>query len=186
MFEPITVTLLPALFLIVLFGGGAAFRRRHIDMDGEPPIGRTVFFASKYAIVVVWGATVAQSWGAPVSVFDVPPAARWSGFALWVVGFLVLFAGRFALGSAFRIGSPKEATDLRVDGLFRWSRNPMYLGVYTTLAASALYTLNPAVLAVGAFIAVVHHRIVLAEERFLATAFGSGYANYCRRVRRYL
>jgi hypothetical protein len=43
MAQPLAVTLLPVLFLIVLFGGGAAFRRQHIDMDGEPPIDRRVF-----------------------------------------------------------------------------------------------------------------------------------------------
>lgn len=186
MFEPLAVTVLPALFLAVLFGGGAALRRKHIDMDGEPPIDRRAFYASKYAIVGMWGATIACSWGAPLSIVDVPRASRWTGLLLWAAGFLVLFVGRFALGGSFRIGSPREATRLRVNGLFRLSRNPMYLGVYTTLVASVLYTLNPVVLAVGIFAAAVHHRIVLAEERYLANAFGSEYADYCRRVRRYL
>jgi protein-S-isoprenylcysteine O-methyltransferase Ste14 len=155
-------------------------------MDGEPPIERSVFYASKYAIVVLWGATVARSWGAPLSFMAVPPASRWTGLFLWAAGFMVLFAGRLGLGSSFRIGSPKEATRLKVDGLFRVSRNPMYLGVYATLLASALYTLNPIVFAVGAFVAVVHHRIVLAEERHLAHTFGAEYADYRRRVRRYM
>jgi protein-S-isoprenylcysteine O-methyltransferase Ste14 len=185
MFEPLAVTVLPLLFLVVLFGGGAVLRRRQIDMDGEPPIDRPLFYASKYSIVLVWGAMVAQSWGAPVALVGVPPASRWAGLVLWTAGFLVLFVGRLGLGSAFRIGSPRESTSLRVNGLFRLSRNPMYLGVYSTLLAAALYTLNPVVLAVGAFIGLVHHRIVLAEERHLTNAFGTEYSDYCRRVRRY-
>jgi protein-S-isoprenylcysteine O-methyltransferase Ste14 len=185
-FEPLAVTILPVLFLLVLFGGGAALRRKHIDMDGQAPIHRPVFLTSKYAIVLVWGAMVARSWGAPLQFVEGPLASRWAGLFLWAAGFLVLFAGRFGLGSSFRIGSPKEATRLKVDGLFRLSRNPMYLGVYATLLGSVLYTLNPIVLVVAVFIAVVHHRIVLAEERYLADAFGAEYADYRRRVRRYL
>ena len=104
MLEPVAVTLFAVLFLAVLFGGGRAFRRRHLDMDGEPPIDRTVFYASKYAIVVVWGAMIAWSWGVPLSFVDVPRASRWAGLFLWAVGFMVLFAGRFGLGSSFRIG----------------------------------------------------------------------------------
>jgi protein-S-isoprenylcysteine O-methyltransferase Ste14 len=186
MFEPLAMTLLPALFLAVLFGGGEAFRRQQIDQDGEPPIDPGVFYTSKYAIVVVWSAVVASSWGAPVSFVDVSRVSKWVGLFLWAAGFLVLFAGRFGLGKSFRLGSPKEPTNLSVNGLFRLSRNPMYLGVYTTLAASVFYTLNPIVVAVAAFVVVVHHRIVLAEERYLTNAFGSSYTDYCRRVRRYL
>jgi protein-S-isoprenylcysteine O-methyltransferase Ste14 len=186
MFEPLAVTLLPALFLAVLIGGGEVFRRQRINQDGKPPIDRRVFYASKYAIVVLWGAVIASSWGAPVSFVDVPSASKWVGLLFWAAGFLVLFVGRFGLGKSFRIGSPTEQTDLRVNGLFRLSRNPMYLGVYATLVASVFYTLNPIMLVVAAFVVVAHHRIVLAEERHLTNAFGSKYADYCRCVRRYL
>jgi protein-S-isoprenylcysteine O-methyltransferase Ste14 len=102
---------------------------------------------------------------------------------LWCAGFLLLFIGRFGLG-VFRIG-PKESTTLRTTGLFALSRNPMYLGVYSTLLGSTLYTLNPVVLLIGIYIVAMHHRIVLAEEGFLKEAFGSEYADYCRRVRRF-
>jgi protein-S-isoprenylcysteine O-methyltransferase Ste14 len=184
--EPAIVTSLAVLFLAVLFGGGAAFRRRQIDMDGDPPIDRRIFYASKYSIVVIWAAMIARSWGAPVVPVEVPAGLRWTGLALWAAGFAVMFAGRFALGSAFRLGSPKEQTGLRMMGLYRVSRNPMYVGVFATIAAAVPYTLNPRVMAAGVFVAAVHHRIVLAEERFLRATFGSSYSEYCGRVRRYL
>jgi protein-S-isoprenylcysteine O-methyltransferase Ste14 len=97
-----------------------------------------------------------------------------------------LFAGRFGLGDSFRIGSPKEATSLTVNGLFHLSRNPMYVGVFSTLLASFLYTLNPLIFCLTAFIVVVHHKIVLAEEQYLHKVFGEEYVRYCSRVRRYL
>jgi protein-S-isoprenylcysteine O-methyltransferase Ste14 len=62
----------------------------------------------------------------------------------------------------------------------------MYLGVYATLLASVLRTLNPVLLLVAAFIIAVHHRIVLAEEAHLRDVFGEEYTAYCRRVRRYV
>jgi protein-S-isoprenylcysteine O-methyltransferase Ste14 len=184
--ESIAVTLLPVLFLIVLFGGGALFRRKNIDMDGEPPIGRTLFFSSKYAIVLLWLGMVMQSWDFDLSFFRVPETLVRLSLGLWACGFTLLFIGRFGLGSSFRIGSPKESTSLKVNGLYKVSRNPMYVGVYATLLASVLYTLNPLLLGAGIFIAAVHHRIVLAEERHLEKVFGEEYTNYCSRVRRYL
>ncbi len=88
-------------------------------------------------------------------------------------------------GPPFRMGTPQERIGLYVDGLFRVSRNPMYLGVFTTLLAATLYTLNPLVLLVAISIVAVHHRIVLAEEAYLREVFGGEYAEYCRRVGRY-
>ena len=62
----------------------------------------------------------------------------------------------------------------------------MYLGVYTTLFAPILYSLNPIILLMVIYIIVVHHCIVLAEEQYLQKVFGPEYLDYCRRVRRYL
>jgi protein-S-isoprenylcysteine O-methyltransferase Ste14 len=186
MVEPVVVTLLPMVFLVVLFGGGILMRHRNINMDGQPPIGKKIFYISKYAIVGLWGAMVVQSWGIRLSFMSVPGWMKWLSLFLWIFGFTLLFIGRFGLGESFRVGSPNEKTGLKVNGLYRFSRNPMYLGVYTTILACILYTLNPIVLLVGVFAAAVHHRIVLAEEQYLQKIFGQEYAEYCSRVRRYI
>jgi len=89
------------------------------------------------------------------------------------------------MGESFRMGSLQERAGLRVDGLFKVSRNPMYLGVFTTLLAATLYTLNPRVPLLAIFIVAVHHRIVLAEEAYLQEVFGGEYTEYCHRVGRY-
>jgi protein-S-isoprenylcysteine O-methyltransferase Ste14 len=186
MIESLIITLLPILFLIVLFGGGAQFRKKNIDMDGNPPINKTVFYISKYAIMLLWLIMIPISWGVNLSFFKVPGLIKSIALFFWTFGFILLFIGRFGMGSSFRIGSPKETTRLKVDGLFRFSRNPMYLGVYSTIFTAVLYTLNPILLLVGTFIIAVHHKIVLAEEEHLRKVFGEEYIEYCRRVRRYL
>lgn len=186
MIESLAMTLPAAAFLVVLFGGGALFRRRNIDMDGSAPIFRPVYLASKYSIVLLWAAGVCQSWGVRPFPIAVPGPMAHIGLAFWLFGFALLFSGRLGLGDSFRIGSAKETTRLRLNGLFRLSRNPMYVGVYATLIGATLYTLNPVVLLVSAFVIAVHHRIVLAEEEHLRGVFGQEYADYCCRVRRYL
>jgi protein-S-isoprenylcysteine O-methyltransferase Ste14 len=183
--EPLAVTLFPVVFLIILFGGGALMHRRHIDVDGDPPIDRRLFYLSKYSIVAVWAAVVAQAWGLGFPVAAGSDLVRWTSTGLWTCGFVLLLAGRLTMGESFRIGSPQESTGLRVGGLFKVSRNPMYLGVFTTLLAATLYTLNPVVCLAAIFAVAVHHRIVLAEEGYLREVFGPQYAEYCSRVRRY-
>jgi hypothetical protein len=55
MLLPLFVTLLPVVFLAGLVQRALAFRRRHVDMDGVPPISKAPFASSKWAIVLVWG-----------------------------------------------------------------------------------------------------------------------------------
>jgi hypothetical protein len=125
MIVAIAATILPLGFLIVLFGGGALFLRKNIEQDCKAPIHRALFYISKYSILALWGAMVLQIWGISISVFEVPPFLQVIGLAAWFFGFALLYLGRFELGSSFRLGTPKEHTGLKVDGLFRLSRNPM-------------------------------------------------------------
>jgi len=186
MIEALLATLLPLGFLIVLFGGGAHFLRNNIEQDGEAPINRTLFYVSKYSILVLWGAMILQSWGIGISLYEVPPLFQVIGLVSWCFGFSLLYIGRFEMGRSFRLGTPKEHTSLKVDGLFRLSRNPMYVGMYATIIAAALYTLNPVVIVLGAFVIAVHHSIVLAEENHLQKVFGQEYVKYRNGVRRYV
>jgi len=186
MIEAALVTMLPVGFLIVLFGGGALFLKRNIEQDGEAPINRTLFYASKYSILVLWGAMVIQSWDFSISIVAVPRALQLMALPLWVAGFTLLYLGRFKMGDSFRLGTAKEDTCLKVDGLFRLSRNPMYVGMYSTMVASALYTLNPIVVLLGVFVIAIHHTIVLAEEEHMQKAFGQEYLDYRNRVRQYI
>ena len=186
MWERAWITFCLLVFAVLFIATSITFRRQNIDMDGEPPIPRRIFYLSKYAILILWVAMAAQSWGVRLSFVPVPDAVRWTACAVWTAGFVLLLVGLHRLGKSLRVGSPKEATTLKTDGIYRFSRNPMYVGVYLTVIAATLYTLNPIALALAVFVIAVHHRIVLAEERFLAGAFGSAYQDYCRGVRRYL
>jgi protein-S-isoprenylcysteine O-methyltransferase Ste14 len=186
MIEAALVTILPVGFLIILFGGGALFLRKNIDQDGKAPINRTLFYASKYSIIILWAAMVIQSWGISISFIEVPRFLQVIALFFWFFGFVFLYYGRFKLGNSFRLGTPKEDTSLTVDGLYKLSRNPMYVGMYATIVASALYTLNPIVMLLAGFVVAVHHSIVLAEEDHMQKVFCQEYLDYCNHVRRYI
>ena len=186
MIEAVAVTILPLGFLVILFGGGALFLRDNIEQDGKAPINRTLFYTSKYSVVIVWGAMVVQAWGINISSTEVPPSLSMVALFSWFFGFLFLYLGRFAMGNSFRLGTAREETSLKDDGLFGLNRNPMYMGMYATIAGSSLYTLNLIVILLGAFIIAIHHTIVLAEEKHMQNVFGQKYVEYSSRVRRYI
>jgi len=80
-----------------------------------------------------------------------------------------------------------EATTLVTGGFYRFSRNPMYLGMILMLAGSAflLGSAGP-LLPLVIFILIIRNNFVLGEERFLEAAFGQRYLDYKSKVRRWL
>jgi protein-S-isoprenylcysteine O-methyltransferase Ste14 len=186
MIEAALVTILPIGFLIIIFGGGRYSSGKRSNRKGRLRSTEPCFSLSKYLIIVLWGAMALASWGIGFPPVQVPRFLQLVALAFWIAGFGLLYLGRFKMGDSFRLGTPKEDTSLKTDGLFSVSRNPMYVGVYATIVASSLYTLNPVVILLGAFVVAVHHSIVLAEEKHMHKVFGHNYSEYCSRVRRYV
>ena len=79
------------------------------------------------------------------------------------------------------------ATALVTRGPYRFTRNPMYLGMAGTLLGAAILmgSLTPFVV-IPAFMAVIAERFILRAEAMLEQAFGSAYLDYKARVRRWL
>jgi protein-S-isoprenylcysteine O-methyltransferase Ste14 len=184
--ERAITTIVPLIFLANLFISEALFKQRGIHIDGHPPINRKPFYASKYSVIFIWAGMSLQSWGIGFQVLKSAPFLQPLSLCLWAVGFTILFLGKANLGNDFGLGSPNETTSLKSDGLYQFSRNPMYIGLYSTIVASILYTRNPVILVIGLFIIIVHHKIVLAEEGWLLEAFGQDYEQYRGEVRRYI
>lgn len=82
---------------------------------------------------------------------------------------------------------PQRASRLVAAGIYRYSRNPMYLALALALAAWATWLGSwPAVLVVPAFVLAMNRWQILPEERALAILFGAEYEAYRQRVRRWL
>jgi protein-S-isoprenylcysteine O-methyltransferase Ste14 len=80
----------------------------------------------------------------------------------------------------------KPSPQLILDGPYRFTRNPMYVGV-TLFQIGLGVTLDDLWISAAAWLALVVHFIaVLPEERYLSTKFGEPYDRYVARVRRYL
>jgi protein-S-isoprenylcysteine O-methyltransferase Ste14 len=110
--------------------------------------------------------------------------------ALAVAG--VVFAGAGVL--AFRRArttvnpiTPGNASSLVTSGVYRMSRNPMYVGLLLLLAGWAVYLSHVlAFLLLPAFVAGMTRFQIVPEERILSARFGDSFLAYTRSVRRWL
>jgi protein-S-isoprenylcysteine O-methyltransferase Ste14 len=114
-------------------------------------------------------------------------AAAWLGVALCLAGLLFLLWSLVSFGSSFRVGIDEEHPDkLVTEGVFTWSRNPIYVSFWLILLGQFIVFPN---WLLGVYLAAatwLFDRQVRREEAHLAEHYGAEYASYCGRVRRYL
>lgn len=115
--------------------------------------------------------------------------ARWLAPVAWTLG----AASALWAAASFVVtgrGTPTSAappTELVVRGLYRWTRNPMYVGGLLVVLGHVLWSgALPMVGYLLALFVAFHLFIVLYEEPRLRARFGDAYAGYQRRVPRWL
>ena len=144
------------------------------------PLPSTYFVAS-----LVLMAPLAFAWRlAPLCVWP----WRALGVILIAAGVWLNLAADRALKERGTTVKPFERSSARVtDGVFRFSRSPMYLGMVLILIGVALLlgALSPFLVAAG-FAAIVETRFIPAEERMLAETFGEAWASYRDRTGRWI
>lgn len=118
------------------------------------------------------------------------PARRGIAVALGVAGLAVVVAGVVQFRRARTTVNPLNpaaASDLVESGVYRVTRNPMYLGFAFVLAGWAVCLASPpAVLGVFAFVGYMNRFQIIPEERALRANFPGAFDAYARRVRRWL
>lgn len=138
-----------------------------------------------YALALLIG--LGAHWLVPLSLFSWPIAA--------VVGGPLVAAGALLMAWAFAamrrartsVNPYRPSSAVVVDGPYRWSRNPIYLGMTVGYAGATLLVGTAWALVLLPLVLVVMTRgVIVREERYLEQVFGDAYTNYRREVRRWL
>jgi protein-S-isoprenylcysteine O-methyltransferase Ste14 len=145
-----------------------------------PPVPlAAAFAAAMFGLSVLW----------PVATFALPGRTG-IALALAVVGLAIALSGV----AAFRAHrttvnplTPSASSVVVSSGVYRFSRNPMYLGLLLALAGWAVYLSNAvAALLVPAFVVYMNRFQIEPEERALLAKFGPPFAQYMAAVRRWV
>jgi protein-S-isoprenylcysteine O-methyltransferase Ste14 len=153
---------------------------------GEFPINPLLFVAGKLAMGISWGFLVVQAAGIQLTPLPIPAALEYVSAVLLLLGIAFVIPAFLHLASDSRFGVSDDSGALRTTGIYRVSRNPMYLGFYLVTLASLMSVPHPVSIGCALVGVYVHHRVVLAEERFLQKKHGASYEAYRNRVRRYI
>ena len=152
----------------------------HNDRAGvkvHPPVLALIHIAIAYV----------AKWWAPIP-FVVPDVLRLMGFSLVVIGFVLGVAALIAFRKARTTLDPHgQASALVTDGMYRFTRNPIYLGFLLMLIGLPLNGGSYwGILLAPVFVMSMNRLVIEREEAYLETKFKDQYTGYKSRVRRWL
>jgi protein-S-isoprenylcysteine O-methyltransferase Ste14 len=157
-----------------------------MDLIGKTPINPVLFYTGKIAGYLTWVILLLSVLVIPVIETYSNQLFKYTAYVLSLAGLLLTTVSLVNLGGSTRLGLPQEDTIFKTNGLYLFSRNPMYLGFDLLTLASMIYSLNPGILSLGLYSLIIYHFIILGEERFLEQRFGKDYREYRRKTRRYI
>jgi len=149
--------------------------RRLIRLFDWPPVWLAAFAALAWAVGRLW----------PMPEV---PALAWAGRGLVGLGILLMVAAAARMIARHTTVIPhRDPSALVTGGVFRLSRNPIYLADALVLAGLVLHwSAWPALVLVPAFVAVITRRFIRGEEARLRAAFGAEFEAFAARTRRWL
>ena len=152
---------------------------RALELKIPPPVVALV------VSVAMWGISLVTP------RFEISPAFRYATVTLIALaGFGFAISGVRAIRRARTTISPikpESATSLVTSGVYRFTRNPMYLGLCLVLLAWAVFLSSAwAVLGPVAFVLYINQFQIAPEEKVLSKLFGQAFAEYQSKVRRWL
>ena len=124
--------------------------------------------------------------GVAIAVFNVL-ALKIVGALLVTGGLAVYGLGTRGLGDSWRLGIDRKTPGpLRTNGIFAWTRNPIYLGFDLMVSGTFLIQGRLHLFLIALILAIVLHQQIRREERFLTERYGDAFGRYCARVGRYI
>ncbi|MEM6818962.1 MAG: isoprenylcysteine carboxylmethyltransferase family protein [Pseudomonadota bacterium] len=111
-------------------------------------------------------------------------------FSLVVAGLMIAFTGVAQFRkhrTTVNPLQPEKASSLVTDGIFKWTRNPMYLGLLMILLAWAVWLGNGTTILIGLCLVPLLNKLqIIPEETALLEKFGQPFQDYLNRTRRWL
>ena len=140
------------------------------------------------ALGIIVGLVLEWRWPLPIVAEGTRPPLRLGGFFLVAVWLLLAISAVVTFRRAGTTPNPtKPTTALAFGGPYRFTRNPMYLGLLLLVVGLAL-VMNSVWLVIMSVpvLLLLRQAVILKEERYLEGKFGDDYLAYKKRVRRWI
>ena len=107
------------------------------------------------------------------------------GIIIGIMAVLAFALATITMKNSWRVGIPEEKTTLITNGIYRWSRNPAFVGFDLLYVSICLLFFNIPLLILSIWAALMLHLQIIQEETHMMKMFGEEYAIYKKHTMRY-
>ena len=141
----------------------------------------TLMSVATFSVVIIQLLSIFFDWNI------MPSGARFTGFCIAGIGDIFFLISVVYMKDSWRAGIPeKDKTKLVTDGIYKFSRNPAFVGFDFMYIGILLMFFNIGTLLFSLFSIVMLHLQILQEEKYMAKTFGEEYLEYKKKVFRYI
>jgi protein-S-isoprenylcysteine O-methyltransferase Ste14 len=187
-----SLAILISLPILATFVLGFFLAKNGKHAMGRPTIRPLLFYSGKFLLFGVWALfwliTIFPEYRniVPFLIQDkTPEVQKLLAIVLLIPADLIIVPAYLSMGLITYIGLPTSRHKLNTSGIYKLSRNPMYLSFFFLNTATFLFLPSIFLLIVMIYGMVVHHFIILNEEKYLEKEFGEPYRLYKQKVSRY-
>lgn len=141
----------------------------------------TLMSVATFSVVIIQLLSIFFDWNI------MPSGAHFTGFCIAGIGDIFFLISVTYMKDSWRAGIPeKDKTKLVTDGIYKFSRNPAFVGFDFMYIGILLMFFNIGTLLFSLFSIMMLHMQILQEEKYMAKTFGEEYLEYKKKVFRYI
>lgn len=107
------------------------------------------------------------------------------GIVFGILAIIFFALATITMKDSWRVGIPEEKTSLISTGIYKWSRNPAFVGFDLLYISICLIYFNLPLLLISIFAGTMLHLQILQEEKHMQNMFGKEYEEYKKHTLRY-
>lgn len=107
------------------------------------------------------------------------------GIVFGILAIIFFALATITMKDSWRVGIPEEKTSLISAGIYKWSRNPAFVGFDLLYISICLMYFNLPLLLISVFAGTMLHLQILQEEKHMQNMFGKEYEEYKKHTLRY-
>lgn len=182
-----------SIFLLVFYsiyvGKMLSQKKKGIQTDqiARGKKNKTVYRIELIMKIATYSVVIIEIFSIVFTTSLLPSIWRSIGVIFGILGNMVFAFAVWTMKDSWRAGIAKEdKTEMVTIGIYRYSRNPAFLGFNLLYAGFVLMFFNWILFAFSIFATVMFHLQILQEEKHLVQVFGDDYINYKKHTNRYI